>query len=81
MPETPDFEQIAHRIAMSLPGAIGPPFVLLREHIWKELRLAWNARGAADLVALEASLASQVGATEAGRIGKNLNRALRALDR
>ena len=84
MSEAPDFDQIAQRLAMSLPGAIGPPFVRLREQIAQELRLAWNARGAADIVRLEAELSTADEST--ATIGrpfsiKMLNRALRSLDR
>jgi hypothetical protein len=84
MPEPPDFDQIAQRLAMSLPGAIGPPFVRLREQIAQELRLAWNARGAADIVRLEAELSTEdesTGTTRRPFSVKRLYRALRSLDR
>jgi hypothetical protein len=45
------------------------------------LRLAWNARGAADLATIESELSRQMGTTAAGPYLKNLSRAIRALDR
>lgn len=77
MPETPDFEKVAARIVSGLPG-------LADEHlaaIVDQLRLVWNARGAADLATIETSLSSQMGATAAGPYLKNLDRELRKLDR
>jgi hypothetical protein len=53
MPETPDFEEIAQLIHF---GATGETLVLMDEDIApivEQLRLVWNARGAADLTALE----------------------------
>lgn len=41
----------------------------------------WNARGAADLSKIEAELSSMMGSTAAGPYVKNLDRALRTLDR
>jgi len=77
MPETPDFESLARRIAHFFsPAAQGDALDPAQA-----LRLVWNARGAADLVKLEAELTSQMGATASGPYVKNLDRALRALDR
>ncbi len=53
MPETPDFEKMAHAIAMSVPAVTGAAFVLHRTHIAEQLRLVWNARGAADIIAID----------------------------
>jgi len=49
--------------------------------IAEQLRLVWNARGAADIAKLEDSLTSLMGATASGPYVKNLDRALRTLDR
>lgn len=68
MPETPDFDQIATRLLVKLtiqhsaaPTESGP-------QIAEQLRLVWNARGAADLETLEPFLADE-------------RRAIRNLDR
>jgi hypothetical protein len=45
------------------------------------LRLVWNARGAADILAGEHELSTRMGAIEAGFYCENLDRALRTLDR
>lgn len=45
------------------------------------LRQVWNARGAADLDVIGRELSSQMGATAAGPYVKNLDRALRSVDR
>ena len=79
MPETPDFDKIAHRVAMSLPGAIGAPYVVLREHIAQELRLMWNARGAADIAKMDAVLYTD--GTSWPGLAPLLDRALRSLNR
>jgi hypothetical protein len=71
------FDEIAQRLAMNLPGAIGERYVLLREDIARELRLAWNARGAADIAILERA-ASRPDSPE--RRLPVLRRALRRLD-
>jgi hypothetical protein len=73
MPETPDFDQIARR-AIS-----GSEFHI--ERVAEQLRLAWNARGAADLAKIEAELSMLMGATAAGPYLKKLDRVVRALDR
>jgi hypothetical protein len=49
--------------------------------IAEQLRGIWNARGGADRAKLEGELSSQMGATAAGPYVKNLDRALRSLDR
>jgi hypothetical protein len=52
MPETPDFEKLARRIALYFSPA--PNGDALGPHA--ALRLVWNARGAADLATLEATV-------------------------
>jgi hypothetical protein len=77
MPNVPDFESLARRIAHFFsPAAQGDALDPAQA-----LRLVWNARGAADIAKLEADLASQMGATASGPYVKNLDRALRSLDR
>jgi hypothetical protein len=41
----------------------------------------WNARGAADLATIETTFSSVMGITAAGPYVKNLDRAIRRLDR
>lgn len=53
----------------------------IAERIDLARRLLWNARGAADLVKLEAELSAMMGATASGPLVKNLDQALRSLDR
>jgi len=71
MPESPDFEQIAERI-------VPPSYVGL---VAEQLRQVWNARGVADITKLESELSSMMGVTASGPYVKNLDRALRTLDR
>jgi hypothetical protein len=95
MPESPDFEQLIRELlaeaatrdvmAMKEPDAIdrsGHEHVarLLRAAA-EQLRLVWNARGAADIAKLDTELSILMGATMAGPYVKNLDRALRRLDR
>ena len=47
----------------------------------EQFRLVWNARGAADIVKLEAEFRSRIGDTTSESYVKHLNRALRSLDR
>lgn len=76
MPETPDFDQVARRLANdgSESGIVDD------EHthaIADQLRLMWNARGAADLAKIDAVLAP----TAAAPYVKTMNHAIRGLDR
>jgi hypothetical protein len=78
MPETPDFEQLArhlHHLIAPLPRSVG------EQEIVEQLRLMWNARGAADMATIEHDLSTLMGTTAAGPYLKNLDRALRKLDR
>jgi hypothetical protein len=76
MPEPPDFDQLAFDLCVVLhvPPSDGPA-------IAAQLRQVWNTRGLADRAKLEGELSSQMGATAAGPYVKNLDRALRSLDR
>ena len=53
----------------------------LAERIDAARRHIWNSRGAVDLAKIEHELSWMMGATAAGPYCKNLDRALRALDR
>jgi hypothetical protein len=85
LPETPDFEQIAHSIAMSVPMVTGEKFILHRTHIAEQLRQVWNARGAADLETIQTTLSTATGVTAAAlyveNLVKSLVRAISQLDR
>lgn len=75
MPETPNFEQIARRLVDSLDGDARDQFdddaFVLR--IAEQLRLVWNARGAADI--------AKIGFAFMERTPKSFDRELRSLDR
>jgi hypothetical protein len=76
--ETPDFHQIARRIAAEAGyGDDGAMTSMIAD----ELRLVWNARGAADLVKVEVSLTNQSAGSTSGPYLKTLDRALHSLDR
>jgi hypothetical protein len=84
MPQTPDFEQIARHIvdvAYTDDGQVRDVKAALLAGIAEQLRLVWNARGASDLATIETELTALMGATAAGPLVKNLDRALRRLDR
>jgi hypothetical protein len=66
-----NFDGVARRI-LEL-NDIGP--------IRDQLRLIWNARGAADIATVESQLLDIMGPADAGRRFKRLDRAIRALDR
>ena len=80
MAETPDFDQIARKLFDDYVGYVDDPNATLAA-IAEQLRLIWNARGAADITKLEAELSAMMGVTAAGPYVKNLDRALRQLDR
>ena len=69
--DTIDFEAAARRI-VELTN-----LRLVRD----ELVLSWNARGAADIAKVESELAQQMGAAASRPYVKNIDRALRRLDR
>jgi hypothetical protein len=84
MPETPDFKKLAHEIAAQILSHRDDQHVVvvaIAEDLEEQLRQVWNARGAADLAKIESELTSQMGATASGPYLKNLDRALRSLDR
>jgi len=73
MPETPDFDQIASKWIAEWRTGKGLGEVTLETLVAEQLRLVWNARGAADLALIENSFP--------GTHTKTLDRALRSLDR
>ena len=80
MPEILDFDKIAtHLLTEVLDPRVDLPAKIRATK--EQLRQVWNARGAADLAKIEADLSAMMGATMAGPYVKNLDRALRTLDR
>ena len=71
MADTINFDAVARRIVELTDLA------LVRE----QLVLVWNARGAADTAKVGAELMQMMGASASGPYIKNLDRALRILDR
>jgi hypothetical protein len=70
MPEPPDFDfyQLANEMTARLyetvdgvarPRTTGQTILMTRDWYVEQLRLVWNARGAADLATIEAALAVQ----------------------
>jgi hypothetical protein len=80
MPETPDFDFWARTVVQLVDPDQATNQALLLQ-IREILRDQWNARGAADLAAVESSLSNQMGTSMAGPYVTNLDRALRSLDR
>jgi hypothetical protein len=70
MPETPNFDQFARRIVNVRADLEDED---MASAIAEQLRLIWNARGAADLAMIDTQLP--------GASLKQLDRAIRTLDR
>ena len=92
MPEALDFGRIAREVLESRLVVVetGRGEVTPINDAWKRgvegaiaeaLRQVWNARGAADLVAVDVSLTSQMGAKASAPYLKHLERALTNLNR
>jgi hypothetical protein len=87
MPESPDFEEWARQVHAAIvlmqrdPDLADMSERVARTGIEELLKRIWNARGAADIAKLETELSILMGATMAGPYVKNLDRALRTLDR
>jgi hypothetical protein len=90
VPDTPDFEQIARRVVDAVDSHVHDSVIPIKSdpvretvvrQVAEQLRQVWNARGAADIARLETELSSLMGVTAAGQYVKNLDRALRTLDR
>lgn len=85
MPETPDFDAIALRLTAAvavLPIPLEAAHALVTE-VREQLRLVWNARGAADVARVDATLPLLYldQRNLDGWIAKHLDQALRKLDR
>lgn len=85
MPEPPDFEKIARQILEPWIDEVrwhgtqaNPTFQKDIEEVAEQLRLVWNARGAADLAAIEAL--QPTADRDPSPSMKTLDRALRSLD-
>lgn len=73
MAETPDFDQIARRLS-SLAGAfVTSPRSIPEAEIAEQLRLMWNARGAADVDAVERELDGMEGVKAASAAIRDLD--------
>lgn len=80
MPETPDFNEIAVRVLVDLDTlADDTDTRQAMAVVAEQLRLIWNARGAADLSRIEKAFEAE--ASPAPPSIKTLDRALRTLDR
>jgi hypothetical protein len=82
MPETPDFKKLAQDVAAQILSHRDPQHFVVVENaglIEEQLRLVWNARGAADIAKIEATLYAD-GTSRTG-VDKMLDQALRSLDR
>jgi hypothetical protein len=83
MPEPIDFKQIARTLVTTwvqgwMPDAQA---AVLTAQLAAQLRKVWNARGAADIARIEHELSTMLGSAAAGPYVKNLDQALRGLDR
>jgi predicted secreted Zn-dependent protease len=78
MAEAPDFEQIAAVTLMAVRYLPVPERV---RAVNEQLRLIWNARGAADIAQVEQELSTTMGSAMARAYLTNLERALRGLDK
>jgi hypothetical protein len=81
MAEIPDFDTIAVRVLVDLEPLTEEQTQQAMAVVAEQLRLAWNARGAADIARLDYELSRQMGPASAGPYVENLDRALRELDR
>jgi predicted fused transcriptional regulator/phosphomethylpyrimidine kinase len=81
VPDAPDFDQIARQLAAdgSESGIISPE---VPERIAEQLRLVWNARGAADTQAVEGRIRELVAGEVIGAgIARHVAEAIRKVDR
>jgi hypothetical protein len=85
MPETPDFEQLARIIICGMDAEVikrvikddhSVEVVKVVSQVEAQLRYLWNARGAADIAAIDRDLSEM-----AGPYVKHLAQLLRTLDR
>jgi hypothetical protein len=80
MSETPNFALIAGQIASTLMPEPSPRNGREVSAIADQLRAIWNARGAADIAAVEGELA-QIGLNATSRLQDTLDSAVRSLDK
>lgn len=84
MPESPDFESIARMLHDTFGcdhGTDAETAAAQVAMIAEQLRLVWNARGELDLATVDATLASLMGSTASGPYVKQIDRAIKLLDR
>jgi hypothetical protein len=79
MTQALDFEALTHSLVARIHG--GEVSVGTRSALLELVRMVWNARGAVDIATIDVDLSSMMGAIKAGPYVKNLDRALRTLDR
>lgn len=86
--DTPAFEQLAQRIldryaAVAIGGSEVRSFVSqsLGTAVVEALRETWNARGTADVAAIDAALSLEMGADSSRELITQLAHAVRVLDR
>jgi hypothetical protein len=75
MPEPPDFDQIARKILHPWDDPTDPLWMPSLQMAAEELRQIWNARGAADLAAVESPFMGL------GPFREKVRDAIRTLDR
>jgi hypothetical protein len=78
MPQIPDFDEIALRILLTVDHVVSSPGSTpgsVTNAIAEDLRLVWNARGVADIGAIETAYDADSPSM------KKLDRAIKALDR
>jgi hypothetical protein len=82
MPESPDFDTIARRLLDSIWATdVRKRARHRRPAYFHGTSSHLNARGAVDIAKVESELSTMMGWTAAGPYVKNLDRALRGLDR
>jgi hypothetical protein len=77
----PDFDQIARQIVFSVQMAIEGAGRHPEPPIAEQLRLIWNARGAADRAQLDVARSNIALFPQARALAEMLDRALRTVDR
>jgi hypothetical protein len=81
MPEIPDFDQMAERLVDRIwSAAAAHPEIAAPPDVVEVLRQVWNARGAADMDAIDAQLAYSPEGIVVG-VRQQIDRAIRTLDR
>lgn len=84
LPDSPDFDQIALRLLHDLPDAFltrGASASSAVPGVAEQLRLVWNARGAADIEAFKGADIEHKNRLDQRPDAEDIRRAIRALDR